>query len=88
LPFAATSASVRVCDADAREERALATLHQARILRARVVEADEMQRAVHDHVRPVRCQRLALLARLARDDRRADDDVADLAAAELRCRGE
>src|SRR5687768_10830903 len=87
FPLAANSASVRIRDADAREQPPLAAFHALRVPCAQVVEADQVQRPVHDHVGPVRGERLALLARLARDDRRADHDVADLPAAELRRRG-
>ena len=44
-----------------------------------VVVAEQVQRAVHDHVRPVRRERLALLARFAGHDRRADHEVAERA---------
>ena len=46
------------------------------VARALVVQAVQVQHAVHHQVRVVRVERLALRARLARDHRVAQHDVA------------
>ena len=70
------SAYGRDSETEPPQHRDLAALHAARIGGALVVVADEMQRAVHDEVRPVRAQALALLARFGAQHVRADDQVA------------
>ena len=44
-----------------------------------MVEAVQVQDPVHDHVRPVRGARLALLLRFAANHGRADHEIAELA---------
>jgi hypothetical protein len=41
-----------------------------------VIVTQKMQNAVHNHVRPVRVRRFALLACFARDNRSADGQIA------------
>src|SRR6185437_14111435 len=72
---------IRIGKAEFREHLALAALHAARIAFPLVAVALQVEQAVHQEVRVMGLDALALLARLARHHRRADHDVArDLAA--------
>ncbi len=55
--------------------------HDPGLLVALVVKPQEMQDAVHRHVSPVGMRGLVLLPGLARDDRRANDELAEHTAA-------
>src|SRR5690606_11929045 len=68
---------VRVAEAELGEDLPLASLHDVGVRIVLVVVADEVQRPVHDQMGEMRLERLALLGRLALDDRRADDDIAE-----------
>ena len=58
------AATIRIRETERAQHGDLAPLHAARVARALVVVADQVQRAVHDEVRPVRAHALALRARL------------------------
>ena len=68
---------------DSRSRSGASTAISRRSMRIRsrsprlVVVADEMQRAVDDHVRPVRLERLAVAHRLAAHDLGADHEIAE-----------
>lgn len=63
---------------EAGEDRALATLHPERVYRRPlVVEALQVQDGVHEEVRMMSLDGLALLPGLTRHDRRTDGDVPD-----------
>src|SRR4029078_13733614 len=65
------SRSIRIAKPKACEDLALAILHRLRLLLGLVIETEQGQYPVHHDVRPVGVEGLALLARLARGDRRA-----------------
>src|SRR5258706_5294361 len=77
---------VGVRKAEPSQHGTLARLHAFRLRRALMIMSREVQQAVHQHVRVVRTQALALAARLARHDRRTDHEVAFERLREIRKR--
>ena len=61
--------------AEPGEDADFARFHRARGARTFMVVTEKMQCPVHDKVRPVGIDRLALCARLGGNDRRADDEI-------------
>ena len=67
---------VRIADAESGEHLALEVLHQLRVAVVLVVKAQEVQRAVHQQVRDVVLELLALLLGLALGRFQGEHDVA------------
>ena len=68
---------IRVRETKCRKDLALARFHDVGLALVLVIVAEKVQHAVNHDVRPVRFERLALLARFASQHRRADHEVTE-----------